>query len=291
MCTSYAAALALGVVAAALAARVSGPGAAPLAVLLVLFTPAVRRFATVVMSDLPAAALLALEVLLLTSSTAWPAVAAGALGGFLAWMRPPSIVYLLAGIAGLTALPERRDRVLRYLVGATPVVLLLGAWQWWLLGSPFITAYQAAGFNPLARRDLGAFFSPSWVWTRPAVDATWLEGPDFGGSAVAWGLPNLLVYPLQLVGADAFLLLPGIGVIGMIGLWRQARGTGAAGVFGRFGATLLVATLVLYLPYFYQSARFFLPAAVLLGVAAAGWVVEALRAAGSTARRAISAPP
>jgi hypothetical protein len=243
VCTCYALALALGLIVAALAARVSGSCAAPLAVILVLFTPAAHRFATVV-SDLPSATLLALEALLLTRASApWRVGAAGALAGFLVWMRPPALLYLLAGIAGLTALPERRDRVARYLIAAIPIVLLFGGWQWWSFGSPFKTSSQAAAFSPAGRGDLGAFFSPAWIWTRPVVDANWVEGTEFGGAALAWHLPNGLLYPLQLAGADAFLLIPGIGVMGVIGLCRQARTIGAAGAFGRFGSSLLVLNL------------------------------------------------
>ena len=65
------------------------------------------------------------------------------------------------------------------------------------------------------------------------------------------------------------------------------------GSFARFGLAVLVLTLAIYLPYFWQSWRFMLAPAALLGIGAAGsavrsasWLRSQLRAReGSLAQR------
>lgn len=274
--TCWVSALAVGALAAVLAYRLGGPGAAPLAVVMVLFTPAAERFAEVVMSELPAATLLALEALLLAAGRGRrSAAAAGVLAGSLICLRPASLPHLLAGLAAVTALPDRRRRTAAYLAGALPPLVLLGAWQWLVLGSPVTTTYQAGRCNPLGRADVSAMFSPRYAFETPSPpDPMWREGPDFGGRGLGWSLPNGVLYPLQLLGFDGFLLRPGVGLIGLIALWRYARHGGARGAVARFGSALILVTLAAYVPYFYQSGRFLISAAVFLGCAAAALTAE-----------------
>jgi hypothetical protein len=274
--TCWVAALALGTLAAALAFELDSPAAAPLAVVLVLFTPAAQRFAEVVMTELPAASLLAFEALLLAAGRGWwSAAGAGALAGCLVWIRPAAVAYLLAGLAAVTALPEKRRRAAAYLVGALPLLTLLGAWQWLEFGSPLTTTYQAGHYTPLGGADLAGMFSWRYAFAAPSASSPMgREGPDFGGLGLAWSLPNGLLYPLQLLGLDGFLLYPGVGVLGLIGVWRYARHGGARAAVARFGAAVIATTLAVYVPYFYQSGRFLFGAAVFLGCAAAALTAE-----------------
>jgi hypothetical protein len=120
------------------------------------------------------------------------------------------------------------------LVGAIPLLVLLGIWQWVLFGSPVLTAYQASGLNALGRGDFDAFFSLEHVLMRPAESSARfrevLSDPvAFGGPALMWTLPNALIYPLQLSGADGFLVRPGVGLVGLLGLVHYARRAGPGG--------------------------------------------------------------
>jgi hypothetical protein len=142
---SYIAALLLGVLAAVIAQRLGGGLAAPLAVLLTLYTPAGFLSAQTIMSDLPSATVALGEVALLAFGAGGVAAAvAGVLGGGLIWIRPGTLALALAGLAGLTATRAVRMRCTHYLVGLLPFVLLLLVWQWRIFGSPFVSSYQAA---------------------------------------------------------------------------------------------------------------------------------------------------
>jgi hypothetical protein len=266
-----AAGLLLGVTVALLAWRLAGALAPPLAVILVLFPPGPRYLARLVMSDLPAVTLATLEVALLAlgqGPLAW--VAAGFLGGALVWVRPANVVLLLAGLAGLTASAAPRRAAGWFALGAIPLLVLLGAWQQATYGSPLRTGYQAGAWAPGRSEELGAFFSPQYVLGAAAMYGS----RSMGGGLQSWGLPNGLCYPLQLLGLDAFLLFPGVGLIGLVALVRYARRPGAHGVLGRFGLAALVLVLVTYVPYFYQSGRFLMIPAAILGLGAAALVAE-----------------
>lgn len=256
----YGTGLALGALAALMAARLGGPLAAPVAVVTVLCAVAPFAFSRMVMSDLPTVLLTVLEVALLAFGRGTAsAVGAGVLAGALVWIRPAAAVLLAAGLAGLTARPGWR-RGAWYLAGALPLILLLGAWQHATFSSALTTSYQAAGASPGRSQELGSFFS--WQYAL---------GPPHQRDAHPLGLelPNALLYPLGLVGADFFLALPGVGLIGLLALLRFARQRGELGVVGRFGLASVLATLAVYVPYFYQSPRFPMVPAALINLAAA----------------------
>lgn len=263
---SFGAALLLGLLAAALAWRLGGPTAAPVAIALTLFVPGVTYLAQVVMSDLPSAALVLLELALLAlGRRVTSTVIAGILAGGLVWIRLAAAPLLFAGLLGLTARPSWRRNATCYIVGAVIPLAGLGAWQLATFGSPVITSYQAAGAGAGGQHTFGSFFSSTYLLGQPE----WRDSELLGGEARIWRLPNLAMYPLQLAGADGFLSLPGVGLLGFAGLARYAKQSGPTGVIGRFALLAVLLMLVTYLPYFYQSARFLLPASVLLAVAAA----------------------
>src|SRR5262249_17854713 len=100
-------------------------------------------------------------------------------------------------------------------------------------------------------------------------------------------LPNAPRYARWLVGEDAYLTLPGVGLIGLIAMALGLRSRGENGVLARFGVWLTVLTLAVYVPYFWQGARFLLGVAAVLNLAAGIAILDAfdaLRAARIPAR-------
>jgi hypothetical protein len=259
-------ALLLGGVAATLAWRLAGPLAAPLAAALVLFNSVVALYTRWVMTDVPAAAVVVSEVALLSAAPGPAAlVVAGGLAGALVWLRPASVVLVGAGLLGLTAAPAWRRSAAWYLAGALPFAALLLAWQWASFGSPLVTSYQAAGASPENGADLTGFFNLRYV-----------VGPPWN-SAMAGLAPNVLAYPVLLVGLDDQLLPVGVGLVGLLAAAMLARSPGRTGIVGR--ATLATAGLLLlvYVPYFWRGSRFLLGATSLLGIVAAAGVITLMR--------------
>jgi hypothetical protein len=256
---------------ALLGARIAGPVAAPIAAVLSLFTPAVAHLSRIVMSDLPTATFVMLELAMLTLLSG-PALLflAGLLAGSLAWMRLAAWPLVLAGLVASTARADvRRGRML-YVVGAVLPLLALGFWQLTMFGSPLITTYQAARATPEGDAALSSFFSTGYAFGQPAFG----DGTYLGGDGRLWKMANAIFYPLQLLGMDGFVAFPGLGVIGLLALAWLAREDGPAGVLGRFGLSAIVITLLVYVPYFWQSGRFLLVASPLFAVATAALVVQ-----------------
>jgi 4-amino-4-deoxy-L-arabinose transferase-like glycosyltransferase len=264
---AYAAAVGLAATAALVAWRVAGPLAAPVAIVLVAYTPVVATFAQLVMTDVANATvgLLALACLLRRDTRG--AVAAGALLGFSAWMRPASAIYLVAGAAALS----NRRQAPAFVAAAVPFVVGLLLWQWATWGSPFVTGYQAQGASPDGTGSLSSLFDLRYAFTTALGDA-----PDIGGRAREWGMPNLPVYVLQLLGGDGFLLLPAVGCLGVAGLIFLANCNGRRSQVGRFGLASIALTLLVYAPYFWQSGRFLVLPAALLGIGAAALLTVSL---------------
>jgi hypothetical protein len=217
-----------------------------------------------VMSDLPSTTLAVLGLMLMAIGRgSAAALGAGALASALVWIRPTSVVLVLAGIAAYTARPGWQRHIVLYLAGAVPGIALLGAWQWATFGSPLTTGYQAIGASPDGGTALTSFFALPYAWQPPG----WRVGADgeidMDAHPLRWDLPNLVLYPLALLGADLFLTLPISGIIGLIAMARFSRQAGVAGVVGRYGLAALILTLALHLPYFFQAERYLmLPATV-----------------------------
>jgi len=71
-----------------------------------------------------------------------------------------------------------------------------------------------------------------------------------------------------LTSVDGFLILPGVGLLGLFALIVLACQHGAQGALGRFGLTAGALLLSVYSPYFYQSLRFVLPIVPFLAIGA-----------------------
>jgi hypothetical protein len=188
---------------------------------------------------------------------------------------------ILAGLLAIGARGDGQRGRIWYLVGAVLPLLALGWWQLATFESPLITTYQAAKASPSGHDALDSFFSTAYAFGSPQFgDQTYL-----GGMGRLWRLPNVVLYPLQLVGLDGFLAVPGIGLVGMVGLAWFAHQRGPAGVVGRFGLATLLLTLLVYVPYFWQSGRFMMVLSPLFAVASAALVVQALTSAGAAVRQ------
>ncbi|MBV9358986.1 MAG: hypothetical protein JO023_26050 [Chloroflexi bacterium] len=279
---TYGMALVLAALCALVAARVAGPAASPIAVLLALFAPAVAHLSRLSMSDLPTATLVMLELaILMMLSGPVSLFVAGLLAGGLAWMRAAAWPLVLAGLLASTARADMRRGRAVYLVGALLPLLALGLWQLAAFGSPLITTYQAAGATPNGDSALSSFFSMAYAFSPPAFG----DGTYLGGDARQWKVANAIFYPLQLLGMDGFVALPGLGLVGLLALAWFAREHGHAGVLGRFGLATIGITLLVYIPYFWQSGRFLLVASPLFAVATAALVVQGVRQSRVVTRR------
>jgi hypothetical protein len=193
----------------------------------------------------------------------WAIFAAGLLAGYLVWLRYANVGLLLAGLVALTALgPAWRRNLLLYAAGAAPVLCGLVLWQCISFGSPFLTSYDVGWPAGYAKP---TFFSPLYLFGEPGGR----DGRELAGLARTLALPNAFIYPIQLIGGDAYLILPFVGAVGLFGLVRFARKWGSAAVVGRFGLVVVIATYAMYAPYWYQSARFFQAPVAIEAVAAA----------------------
>lgn len=252
---------------ALLALRLAGAGAAFLVTLLLLFSNAIVLHAGMVMSDLPSATLLMLELWIIVTKrgrVAW--LTAGVLAGMLIWIRPANAVLLFAGLFAATAVPDRAKHMTAYLLAALPFGSGLGAWQWWMFGSPLRTGYQVAKASPGDQETLTAFFSPQYIFGNP-----------WGASyAIVPHMPNSVAYIADLLGVRSYLVVPGVGLIGLVALISFARRNGAWGVIGRFGLATFSALSAVYLPYFWQDPRFLLAPAILLTLAASLYATQGI---------------
>jgi hypothetical protein len=263
--TCWVAVLVLTSLAGLLAWRLRGPLAGVLAMVLAGFTPAVRQSGSMVMSDVPSAALALAAVALLAFASAGPGlVFAGAVVAFLGWMRPASLVLLLAGGLSLTTHTDWPRRLRWYLLGAFPVVVALGLWQWSLYGSPLTTGYQVWQGDQL--------FSVRYLTLPPELaDPAWL-----GGAIVSSQLPNTVAYAVQLVGFDRYVAFPAVGIVGFWWLALASWRKGPAGSLARFALAGISLLLLVYAAYFYQSGRFLGLPATLLAIGAAIGIDEAV---------------
>jgi hypothetical protein len=271
--TPFITGLLAGTFAAVIGAKLAGRLVAPFAAACVQFSFITLVLAEMVMSDLPAGLFVVMQVPALMIATPWALALAGFLGGALAWIRPAMVLLVLAGLCAITAHQNWRGRVLWYLLGALIPIVGLGWWQLATFGSPLVTSYQAARANPAGSSDMTAFFSLRYVLGEPYHQ----DGPLFGGSAAQWGLPNGLTYPLQLLGLDGYVTLPGLGLIGVFTAIKSCRGAGHRGTFARFVLATAVITLCIYVPYYWQSARYLIAPGLLLSIAGAVGVSDVVQ--------------
>jgi 4-amino-4-deoxy-L-arabinose transferase-like glycosyltransferase len=255
--------LLLGALAAWLAARLSDLRAAPLAAVAVLCSIGAVVFSQTVMSDLPTATLLMAEALVLVHvRSPRAALMAGLLAGALVWIRTPNLVLIFAGLAGITALPDRRRLVGAFIAGALLLPGLLVLWQLATYGSPWTTGYGAvfAGAQHLDKPQVTSLFRLQYVFGEPL-------GRSGLSRELIWS--NARLYALGLAGYRFWICLPGVSLIGLFAALRYAPRRDERGAMGRFAIAVLLATLATYLPYDWQDVRYMFGPAVLLNTLAA----------------------
>jgi len=257
---------------------VGGPLAAAIAVALVGASPFSTRYASLVMSDAFAAALIVLTLPLLHRPTTRRLVGAGLLAG-------ASVLVRLASLLGVAAmLPALSWRGRMTVVAAALVGIAgLGVHQWSTFGNPLMTGYQY--WLPDVR-SFGLDYALSSATQR---DGSGVVADSIDGALVPWAcpcpdddplvtLPNILFYPLVLLGVFWIFVPPLTTLPGLIEVWRCRREPGPGYAFW-----LTILTVLFYQVYFYQGARFMAGPVTLLaiysGVAVARWIERSGRRA------------
>ncbi|GEM_PF-6429398 len=256
----YLSALVLGALLVFLAFHLERPIAAPLALLFSLFSPAIFSLSIYVMSDVPAATLVLAVATLLVMGGRRSTVAVGIAAGFLPLLRIASLPLVLAGL-----LVGQGHRLV-YALSALPLLAFLAGWQWLIYGSPFTSGYFA---NDYIQMPTSGLFSLQYALSPFAYDLA-----DISGLNAAWHYPNAVAYLFQLAGRDNFLCPPFVGVLGFAALLVYAHRGDATGIFARFALAVVIFSYLTYVFYYYQSGRFFLPAATLLNAAASFGLVD-----------------
>ncbi len=251
-----------------------GPLAAGFAALLIWWSPFARQSSELVMSDAFAASLTLLVLALL--GLAWSShrrervravlmTMAGVAAGYGVLVRISALATLVSAL--LTA---KRRYVRVVIMGALPFLLFLGSYQWTEFGSPLRTGYDY--YLPTLVE-----FSPDFVTREYMIgERAYVFEDKLDGRLMTWTCPcddvgpigkagNLVFYPAVLLGLYWIFYPP---LVSILGIWEmiRRRKTPAA----KFASSAAAMNLVIFLPYFYQGARFVAPAAfVLLTFAAA----------------------
>lgn len=155
----------------------------------------------------------------------------------------PAVAGVLAGLSAVTRLAH-----VAFLTGITRrawlaagvVVAALAAWQLGVKGS--LLGYSSGEASWAVRHIMG-------------TDVT-LEG------VVPATMSNVEYFGRVLIG-EAGIIAPGVIFLGAFGLWRHWGPT------ARFAGVAAALNVAIYLPYYFQSVRFMLPAGCLLTVYAA----------------------
>lgn len=262
---------ALYVLAAVAAAwLMGGPLAAALVATLIGVSPFARVASTLVMSDAFGAGGTVLLVVLLHRLTPARVSLAGGIAGALVSVRLPLVLNL---VALFLALPGKWR--MRLALSASPPVAALSIWQWTTFGSPFKTGYDY--WMP----DLKPFGWPYALMSPPRGDGPWIFADVLNGFLAQWScpcplggaqaaLPNVLFYPVALLGFFWVYAPPFITAFGMFSAWRRRDRTPA-----RFALWLTALSFAFFCFYHYQGVRFMAAPATLLTVFAsvmlAGW--------------------
>ncbi len=266
----------LMVVAVAWAAlELGGPWAAILAMALLGAGSFMKESALYVLSDAFAAALAVAVLALVKRLTPLAVYLGGFLAGYGLLVRASGLVIL----ASLLIVLRGRDR-LRALVTAAPPVVGLLAYQWVTFGRPWRTGYGY--WLPHLK-----MFSLSFVTQHPLQGdhiftdqlnhraEKWLchVVVSCHGASPAGALPNWLFYIMVLGGGLWIFAPPLVSLVGMVVAFRWWREPAA-----QFTLFVTALTGALYLPYFFQAARFMAAPALMLIVLACAGAIRWLQA-------------
>ena len=228
-------AIALGLVAAIYraAVHIGGWWAGVAASVLMLLSPAITHGGAAIMSDRLGALLVVGGLLAILHERP---VLAGLLVGLSGWVR-------LVHVALCAVLPRRAWPAAVVTVG------LLVAWQMFVKGSLLGYTSDAASFAV-------GNITGQVALEQMAVDSPYTNLGYF--PVRLFGLESMVTGALHTDHLAPFLILP--AVVGLRRWWGDAA---------RFAVLACVVNLAVYLPYFFQSARFVLPGGCLLTVFAA----------------------
>lgn len=242
-----------------------GRFAALLAALFVGVSPFAQHYAKIIMSESLTASLILLTIILLRTPSLKKVVFAGAIIGFLITVRLQLIVCLPAL---LLALPTMRQRLWAASASA-PFLLANGIYNWKTFGSFFKSGYDywlpnlklfalEFGFRVYPQSD-GPWIIQDWLrgWLM-----VWVCPCEKGGTLAA--LPNIVFYPLILLGVFWIFAPPFVPLYGLLTAWKSRCEPAA-----KFALWLSGFTLLLFTFYFYQAARFMTATSTLLLVFAA----------------------
>lgn len=231
--------------------RLGGVTAGGVAAVALFWSPFLVAHSRIYMSDLSAALFCVLALL---------AVSFGRyrLAGLVAGAAVAIRFTALGPLTALLLLGPRRGRLA---LGAVGPLVALAVFQWVAYGSPLSTGYGSGE----------GYFRLEHLWRDDLA-----ADPDlYGHEVLAWqvpqlglpadlGLPSPVLYGAILAGVFWMFGPPLLPLVGVVELWRQRRT-----VNGRLAAGVAAASVVIYLPYFYQGPRFMAPAGLILLVFAA----------------------
>lgn len=247
--------------------RLGGEVAAIIAALFVCFSTFIYAYAALELTEAFTAVLVVVILLLLDRTSTVRSFTCGAIAGALLTIRFQTIVCVPAL---LLALPTWRDRMYAA-AGIAPFVAALAGYNWLTFGSPLSSGYDywLPDIKPFAAAYSTRFYpqgdSPLIVDDRlQGWGLRWMCPCEAGGPMAA--LPNVLFYPLTLLGVFWIFAPPFITGYGLWRVWVSRREMAA-----RFTLWLSAFTLLLFTFYFYKGARFLASVAtILLIFAAAG---------------------
>jgi hypothetical protein len=270
---------ALIVLVALAAFDLAGPWAGILAVLLAFSTTFIRQMDRLVLSDALGVALTVALFPLLRRSSPRLTILAGFITGY-------GVVARSAGLVVFACLLVALPGVRRWLAAAGAAIPILGLaiYQWWTFGRPWNTGYGywLPGLKTFSTtfitqhplRGDGAHIIADQADER-LVSWTCHVFHCAPGAGAAGSLPNWLFYPLALAGFFWMVTPPLVALLGWLFAWRFWREP-----IGRFVVILPAFTVLFYLPYFWQGARYMAPATfplIVFAAAAAPWAVTSLR--------------
>ncbi len=250
-----------------------GRFAALIAAIFVGVSPFAEQYAKIVMSESFTASLILLTIILLRKPSLKRAVFAGAIIGILVTVRLQMVVCIPAL---LLALPTMRQRIWAALAGA-PFLLANGIYNWQTFGSFTKTGYDY--WLPNVKSFALEFAFRAY----PQGDGPWLIQDWLGGWLMIWvcpcekggplaALPNIVFYPLVLLGVFWIFAPPFVPLYGLLTAWKKRREPAA-----KFALWLSGFSILLFTFYFYQAARFMAATSTLLLLFAAVELGEKLQ--------------
>ena len=246
-----------------------GPLAAILVALLIGTSPFAREASGLVMSDIFVAALTVLMLPLVKVVNGPGTRLAGFATGWTTVAKVTSGVNLIALLA---ALPRRSYKTV--VLYALPWLIGLALLQWATFGNPLESGYSYWGVSA------GTFALSDATSNTVSHEGPFIYAGRLDGQLLDWvcpcqvggpeaSLPNIAFYPLALAGAFWLYSPPFLPLLGLLYAVRRRRTP-----VGRYALLVVSLTLLIFLFYQFQAARFVAGPATVLVVLASVWLAE-----------------